>query len=258
MRKFIKRAKLPFFCAMLAAVVLAACLWVYPAANALTEREPEGYGGILRLWHIDSFEGGKGSRAAFLRNAAKEFSERTGVFILVTVHTPGSAEAALERGEPPDMLSCGSEPFAAELAVPLEGYDFAPARAGGENVRLSVVQGRIFSFRCGRLRRGRNTPGQYCNRQRPGRRGGSVSVGVAAGGIRRVRRVGSIYRVCGREIFLSDRYATGLLAADVERTCVYSRTADRIRRFMAVSFHMREGYGQISRVYRFSGVSVVR
>lgn len=146
MRKFIKRAKLPFFCAVLAAVVLAACLWVYPAANALTEREPEGYGGILRLWHIDSFEGGKGSRAAFLRNAAKEFSERTGVFILVTVHTAGSAEAALERGELPDMLSCGSEPFAAELAVPLEGYDFAPARAGGKTYGYPWCRGGYFLF----------------------------------------------------------------------------------------------------------------
>lgn len=146
MRKLIVRAKLPVLCAMLVAVVLAACLWVYPAANALAEREPEGYGGILRLWHIDSFEGGKGSRAAFLRNAAKEFSERTGIFVLVTVHTPESAEAALKDGEPPEMLSCGGEPFAAELAVPLEGYDFVPAKAGGKTYGYPWCRGGYFLF----------------------------------------------------------------------------------------------------------------
>lgn len=133
-------------CAILAAVVLICCCVVYPAANADEERMPEGYEGILRLWHIDSFEGGKGSRASFLRSAAKDFSERTGVFVLITVHTEESAAAALEKGDMPDMISCGGIPFAADIAKPLAGHEFTPARAGNKTYAYPWCRGSYFLF----------------------------------------------------------------------------------------------------------------
>lgn len=131
----------------MAAIVFSVCFWIYPAANVEDERDPAGYDGILRLWHIDSFEGGKGSRASFLRNVASEYSEERGVFILITVHSSESAATALAEGDAPDLLSFGTDcPFVADFAVPLEGYNFPYARAGGDTLAYPWCRGAYFLF----------------------------------------------------------------------------------------------------------------
>lgn len=86
-------------------------------------------GGILRLWHIDSFEGGKGSRAAFLNRAAMQFEKKNeGVYIMVNTYTAEGASKAVAAGERPDLLSfsCGID-GAAELCRSL-----SPRFSGGE------------------------------------------------------------------------------------------------------------------------------
>lgn len=72
----------------------------------------KSYSGILRLWHIDSFEGGKGSRASFLNKAAGKYEKQhDGLYIMVSGYTVEGAEAALSEGVCPDLLSfsCGVE-----------------------------------------------------------------------------------------------------------------------------------------------------
>lgn len=150
MGKISKKVGTSVLCLMLAGIVLAACLWVYPAANAERERSPEQYGGILRLWHIDSFEGGKGSRASFLRGVARAYSEESGVFVLITVHSSESAAAALQGGDMPDLFSFGTDaPFAADIARPLEGYNFSYARAGGDTLAYPWCRGAYFFYTLG-------------------------------------------------------------------------------------------------------------
>lgn len=66
------------------------------------------YKGIVTLWHIDSFEGGRGSRRQFLLDAAAGFEKiHKGVLVMVISHTKASAEADFEKGIYPDLISFG-------------------------------------------------------------------------------------------------------------------------------------------------------
>jgi len=66
------------------------------------------YKGILNLWHIDSFEGGLGSRRQFLLDTAVKFErENNGVYVNVSAHTVDSAEKNFNEGIFPDMISYG-------------------------------------------------------------------------------------------------------------------------------------------------------
>jgi hypothetical protein len=70
--------------------------------------EQKEYKGVLSLWHIDTFEGGKGSRKAYLLKVARDYEKTfNGVLIMVVSHTPESVIKAYEQGENPDMISFG-------------------------------------------------------------------------------------------------------------------------------------------------------
>ncbi len=63
---------------------------------------------ILRIWNVDSFEGGTGSRTAFLSAVAKKYSKKNkNIYFLVSSMTAQSAKAAIESGNIPDILSYG-------------------------------------------------------------------------------------------------------------------------------------------------------
>lgn len=66
------------------------------------------YKGIVTLWQIDSFEGGRGSRRQFLLDAAVGFEKiNEGVLVMVISHTKASAESDFEKGIYPDLISFG-------------------------------------------------------------------------------------------------------------------------------------------------------
>ncbi len=95
-----------FICALLF-VGAGLYVWLSPPEREVTQAEDRE---ILRLWHIDSFEGGRGSRAAFLSGAAARFErENGGVYVMVRTYTAAGAAAAIEAGNVPDLLSfsCG-------------------------------------------------------------------------------------------------------------------------------------------------------
>ena len=89
---------LPFL--LLAAVFLAALL--YPVRQ---ESEGESVR-VVRIWNVDTFEGGKGSRTAFLQRVAR-LAEREGVYYRVLSYTAEGARSAMQQGEFPDVLSFG-------------------------------------------------------------------------------------------------------------------------------------------------------
>lgn len=133
---------------LLAAAVLCAFVFAVPALSESDAARPVGYKGVLRLWHIDGFEGGKGDRASFLARVARAYeSANEGVLIMITSHTPESAEDALDRGFLPDMISYGGDcAFAADIAFPLAKYDCAAASAGGETLGVPWCEGGYFLF----------------------------------------------------------------------------------------------------------------
>lgn len=63
---------------------------------------------ILRVWNVDTFDGGKGSRTSFLKKAARSCEKkREGVYYLVLSYTLEGALAAFEKGDYPDAISFG-------------------------------------------------------------------------------------------------------------------------------------------------------
>ena len=121
-------------CFVLAGVLCA--LSVFIAVPALTAKSssPQSRSGIVRLWNIDTFEGGKGSRSAFLNRISAAYEKaHDGVYIMVSSYTAEGAAAAIREGNLPDMLSFGvgfSE--AAESCLKINGRSFAGGLVGKE------------------------------------------------------------------------------------------------------------------------------
>lgn len=136
-RKFLRSA-LPF---ALAAALVAVCVF-YPS-----EKEEEEVRRVVRVWNVDTFEGGKGSRASFLKSVARRVEEeRKEAYFLVSSYTAEGAKQAFAEGSRPDMLSFGlglSE--YAESSLPLP-YDFAGGELGGETLAYPWCAGGYYLF----------------------------------------------------------------------------------------------------------------
>jgi hypothetical protein len=71
--------------------------------------EKTDYKGIINLWHIDTFEGGTGSRKQFLLKVSREYEkERKGVLVFATNHTINSVKENFSKGIYPDIISFGN------------------------------------------------------------------------------------------------------------------------------------------------------
>lgn len=89
-------------------IVLVVPFAIYPITSE-EEKKPiktDEYKAILSLWNVDCFEGGKGSRADFLNDVLSD-RKSDGVIVIVKNHTEESMQAAIKKGEVPDMISYG-------------------------------------------------------------------------------------------------------------------------------------------------------
>ena len=135
------RSFLKFFIAALPFItvfVIVAAVIFYPKEHEKENAEKR----IVRIWNVDTFEGGKGSRTAFLRNVARRVEkEREGVYFLISSYTAEGAEAAFSKGEAPDMLSfgVGLSTFA-EKSLPLP-YSFAGGDLEGKTLAYPWCRG---------------------------------------------------------------------------------------------------------------------
>lgn len=99
---------------------------------------------VVRVWNIDTFEGGKGSRTAFLKSVARGL--RGEAYYLVTSYTLEGALSALAEGEAPDVLSFGVGLSAfAERLLPLP-YSFAGGELGGKALAYPWCMGGYYLF----------------------------------------------------------------------------------------------------------------
>ena len=93
------------------------------------------YQGIVNLWHIETFEGGSGSRAEFLKKRAIEFeSKNKGVLVSVQTYSEEQLLQKLSQGDKFDLISfsCG---------VGCEVRDFVSPYIKSVSVRDDLLQG---------------------------------------------------------------------------------------------------------------------
>ncbi|MBR0189300.1 MAG: hypothetical protein IJQ23_02810, partial [Clostridia bacterium] len=100
-------------CAAAAVVIFAVAFTAFYGKTKIAESgvsvEPAEYKGILTLWHIDTFEGGVGSRKQFLMSMSRDFEKQnTGVLVMATEHTAESVKQAFSEGKRPDLISFGA------------------------------------------------------------------------------------------------------------------------------------------------------
>lgn len=66
------------------------------------------YKGVISLWHIETFEGGFGSRKEFLLKTGARFEKlHQGVLVMVISHTVKSYNENIKKGIYPDLVSFG-------------------------------------------------------------------------------------------------------------------------------------------------------
>lgn len=107
-------------------VLLAVAVVLLPQGEGEAEART-----VVRVWNVDTFEGGKGSRTSFLKSVARTMQGEA--YYLVTSYTLEGARAAFEEGEAPDVLSfgVGLSEFTEKL-LPLSGEMAEGAVSGGE------------------------------------------------------------------------------------------------------------------------------
>ena len=107
---------------------------------------------VLEMWHVDSFEGGTGSRKSFLERSAATFEKRNeGVFISVINHTAESVKANFESGIHPDIISFGiGVTDVLNYAKPLKSHKnnafFESGAAGGATYFYPYAYGNYYIF----------------------------------------------------------------------------------------------------------------
>ena len=72
---------------------------------------------VLTLWQIDSFVGGRGSRAEYLRSLAQDFAKSANVYIEVTALSSDAARTNISAGVVPDIISYGAGFYGIESLV---------------------------------------------------------------------------------------------------------------------------------------------
>lgn len=102
---------------------------------------------VVRVWNVDTFEGGKGSRTNFLKRAAAKVEKKNkDIYYLITSYTEEGANRAFLSGERPDILSFGIGVSAyLESSLPLP-YTFAGGEAEGGCYAYPWCRGEYYLF----------------------------------------------------------------------------------------------------------------
>lgn len=126
---------------LLVALLFLVCAF-YPV-----RREEETARRVVRVWNVDTFEGGTGSRTAFLKSVARRAEAKSGgVYYLVLSLTAEGAKQAFSEGDQPDILSFGTglSEFA-ERSLPLP-YSFRGGELGGKTLAYPWCAGGYYLF----------------------------------------------------------------------------------------------------------------
>lgn len=97
---------------VLAAIIISAVCVLIPENNSAAADKTRMT--ALTVWQIDSFEGGKGSRAGYLKTIGESFAADNGCYITVTSLTADAARENLKLGTIPDLISYGAGTYGLE------------------------------------------------------------------------------------------------------------------------------------------------
>ncbi|MGN0814228.1 MAG: hypothetical protein ACI4MH_03250 [Candidatus Coproplasma sp.] len=107
-------------------IILAVVIVAAPVSSTFLRGESgtsEGQMQVISLWQIDSFEGGKGSRAQFLQDTADKLYGGNNTYFTVTSISADAARKNFEQGIFPDIISYGAGFYGIEGLI--NGTDFA-------------------------------------------------------------------------------------------------------------------------------------
>ncbi len=131
-----------FLCGILSVVIMI----IAPFFRGGHKEQTVENGAILSVWQIDSFSGGYGSRTTFLRKVLLGFTKNNpSVSVLVAEHTPSSAQALIDKGVLPNVISYG--PCSLELqghALKLSKKGFLGGEVNGDIYALPFLRGGYF------------------------------------------------------------------------------------------------------------------
>lgn len=102
MKKFYPALK-PLICFIMCVAVIIAftCLATKnESGGAVSENSS-----VLRIWQIDGFEGGRGSRADYLQQTGNQFSKENNCYVTVTSLSSEAVRLNLQHGNVPDIIS---------------------------------------------------------------------------------------------------------------------------------------------------------
>lgn len=129
------------FAVLIFAVVFTAIIGKDKIQESGVNVAPAEYKGIITLWHIDTFEGGVGSRKQFLMSVARDFEKQNeGLLVMAVEHTAESAEKAMAEGKTPDLISYGAG-VNVKNAQPIAGLGTAGGVINGETYALCWCRG---------------------------------------------------------------------------------------------------------------------
>ena len=93
--------KFAYFILCVGILILTPIIACTESGNAKSDKTPV----MLNLWQIDSFEGGRGSRATYLQKIANAFSKESNCFITVMSISAEAARLNMRSGNTPDLIS---------------------------------------------------------------------------------------------------------------------------------------------------------
>lgn len=89
-------------------MIFTFCFGLKKISKESKVEKTDDYNCILTLWHVDTFEGGIGSRKQFLLRVAREFEKQhQGTLVMITEYTPNAVKEAVKNGQSPDIISFG-------------------------------------------------------------------------------------------------------------------------------------------------------
>lgn len=89
---------------ILAIIIVTPCIAAFGGKNESADRQMV----VLKIWQIDAFEGGKGSRAQYLQNKADKLFKDRNIYVTVNSVSASSARENFKNGNFPDILSYGA------------------------------------------------------------------------------------------------------------------------------------------------------
>ncbi len=90
---------------ILAIIIITPCIAAFSGKNEVDDVSQMV---VLKIWQIDSFEGGKGSRAQYLQNKADKLFKDRNIYATVNSVSADSARENFKNGNFPDILSYGA------------------------------------------------------------------------------------------------------------------------------------------------------